>query len=98
MVASGFFVIITLDPWRDAPEQLPAIVQHWQLGPHDRVLSGPVPEVDRVLDELGVARRRDPRTGDIVHTSTVMLLDEKGSIAWRVDGSPVDRSSLLQGP
>jgi cytochrome oxidase Cu insertion factor (SCO1/SenC/PrrC family) len=90
-------VVITLDPWRDAPEQLPGIVQHWQLGPHDRVLSGPVKEVDRVLDELGIARRRDPQTGDIVHTSTVMLLDEKGSIAWRVDGAPLSGGELSTG-
>ena len=89
-------VVITLDPWRDAPEQLPAIVKHWELGPRDRVLSGPVQDVEGVLDELDIARRRNPDTGDVEHTSTVMLLDEKGSIAWRVDGSPLAGGELLK--
>jgi cytochrome oxidase Cu insertion factor (SCO1/SenC/PrrC family) len=87
-------VVITLDPWRDAPEQLPKIVQHWQLGRRDRVLSGSIPEVERALDELGIARRRNLTTGDIEHTSTVMLLDEQGSIAWRVDGAPLSGEEL----
>lgn len=89
-------VVITLDPWRDTPERLPTIVRHWQLGPHDRVLSGPVSEVERVLNEFGIARRRNLETGDIEHTSSVMLLDETGSISWRVDGSPLADSRLLQ--
>lgn len=87
-------VVVTLDPWRDTPERLQTIVQHWQLGPQDRVLSGSIPEVERLLDEFGIARRRDLRTGDIIHTSTVMLLDEKGSIAWRVDGAPLTGQEL----
>lgn len=87
-------VVVTLDPWRDTPERLPTMVQHWQLGPHDRVLSGSIPEVEQMLDELGIARRRNLDTGDIEHTSTVMLLDEKGSIAWRVDGTPLTGEEL----
>ena len=88
-------VVITLDPWRDTPERLPGMVEHWQLGPHDRVLSGSIPEVELMLDDLSIARRRDLQTGDIVHTSTVILLDEKGSIAWRVDGSPLAGTPVL---
>ncbi|MGK2961260.1 MAG: SCO family protein [Gemmatimonadaceae bacterium] len=88
-------IVITLDPWRDTPERLATITRHWELGPKDRVLSGSIDDVERALDELNIARRRDERTGDIEHTSTVMLLDESGMVAWRVDGTPLSSTQLL---
>lgn len=79
-------VVITMDPWRDTPERLAMLVDHWELAPGDRVLSGDVAEVERALDALGVSRTRDQTTGDIVHTATAMILDTRGQIAWRIDG------------
>ena len=79
-------VIVTLDPWRDTPERLPALVAQWGLAASDRILSGTVAEVERSLDALGIARRRNEVTGDIDHVGTVLLLDERGHIVWRVDG------------
>ena len=79
-------VIVTLDPWRDTPERLAGIARHWELADNDRVLSGSVAEVESALDQLGIGRRRDPRTGDIEHGGTVMLLDARGRVAWRLDG------------
>lgn len=79
-------VVITLDPWRDAPDRLATIAGHWGLAPKDRVLSGSVAEVERALDSLGIGRRRNERTGDIEHTATVLILNERGRIAWRVEG------------
>ena len=79
-------VVITLDPWRDTPEQLATIATHWDLAPGDRVLSGSVAEVEHALDALGIGRRRDGNTGDIEHTATVMILDSRGGVAWRADG------------
>ncbi|MBL0173168.1 MAG: SCO family protein [Gemmatimonadaceae bacterium] len=79
-------VVITLDPWRDTPEHLSMIASAWELGPADRVLSGSVESVTRVLDALGVQRRRDERTGDIEHMSAVMATDARGHVAWRLDG------------
>jgi cytochrome oxidase Cu insertion factor (SCO1/SenC/PrrC family) len=79
-------VIVTLDPWRDTPDRLPAIAAEWGLAPNDRVLSGSVVEVERTLDALGVGRRRDESTGNIDHGGTVMILDDRGHVAWRVDG------------
>jgi cytochrome oxidase Cu insertion factor (SCO1/SenC/PrrC family) len=79
-------VVITMDPWRDTPERLAMLAEHWDLAPGDRVLSGDIADVERALDALGVSRTRDQSTGDIVHTATAMILDRRGQIAWRVDG------------
>lgn len=79
-------VVITLDPWRDTPDRLPSIAAQWSLSPRDHVLSGSVAEVGAVLDSLGIGRRRNETTGDIEHGGTVMILNEGGRIAWRLDG------------
>ena len=79
-------VVITLDPWRDTPDRLPYLAEHWGLAPGDRVLSGSVAEVSSALDALGIARARNVATGTIDHTATVMLLSERGRLAWRLDG------------
>lgn len=84
--ASLPIVVVTLDPWRDTPERLPWLANHWQLTGDDRILSGSIADVEQFLDELDIARRRDLNTGEIVHGSTVMLLDENGYISWRADG------------
>jgi len=89
-------LVITLDPWRDTADRLPTLVAHWELGSADRVVSGDVPEVEAVLDALGIGRRRDTTTGDIEHGVTVMLLDEKAKIVWRLDGGVWRLGDLLR--
>jgi cytochrome oxidase Cu insertion factor (SCO1/SenC/PrrC family) len=79
-------LIVTLDPWRDTPERLATLAKHWSLGANDRVLSGPVEDVEAVLDALGVARRRNETTGDVDHATTVFVLGSDGRIGWRGDG------------
>jgi cytochrome oxidase Cu insertion factor (SCO1/SenC/PrrC family) len=79
-------VIITLDPWRDAPPRLPHIADAWQLDARAHLLGGDVAAVERVLDSWNVERTRDPRTGDVVHPSLVYLLDEHGRIRYAVPG------------
>lgn len=89
-------VIITLDPWRDTPDRLPTLAQHWGLGARDRMLSGSLPEVETALDMLGIGRRRDDVTGDIDHATTTLILNDRGRIAWRVDGSAFGVADLLR--
>jgi cytochrome oxidase Cu insertion factor (SCO1/SenC/PrrC family) len=79
-------VIITLDPWRDTPDRLQTIAEGWGLGAEDRVLSGDVADVERILDALGVGRQRDERTGDVTHGQTVLGINALGRITWRADG------------
>jgi cytochrome oxidase Cu insertion factor (SCO1/SenC/PrrC family) len=79
-------VVVSLDPWRDTPERLPSLATRWRLGDEDRVLSGGMEEVRRVLDGWGIGRRRDETTGDIDHQGTVIGVNPDGRIAWRLDG------------
>jgi cytochrome oxidase Cu insertion factor (SCO1/SenC/PrrC family) len=79
-------IVVTLDPWRDTPDRLPYLARQWELASGDRVLSGDVAEVEATLDALGVGRRRNEVNGAVDHASTVMLLDARGRIAWRIDG------------
>ena len=90
-------VVITLDPWRDTPEHLPMIATAWELGPDDRVLSGSIESVERVLDALGVQRRRDGRTGDLEHATVVMVTDARGHVVRRLDGGWGRLSELIAG-
>lgn len=90
-------IVITLDPWRDTPDRLPALMGHWELAPQDRVLSGSVSDVEQALDSLGVARRRSLTTGDVDHVTAVLILDAAGRIAWRVDGGSRGVAETLAG-
>ncbi len=88
-------VIISIDPWRDTPAQLPSLASAWKLGPEDRVLSGPVTEVEQALDRLAIERRRNGNTGDIDHVGTVMGLDPRGHVVWRLEGGWGRVSALM---
>lgn len=83
-------LIVTLDPWRDTPAALPAIAQEWRLGLRQRALSGPVDEVNRVLDAFSVARGRNPQTGEVAHPAMVAILDADGRLAYRMTGPAID--------
>lgn len=88
-------VILTVDPWRDVPERLPSLSEHWAMGPGDMALSGEIAVVQRVLDTLGIGRQRNETTGDVDHSITVMLLN-KSQIVWRVEGGASRVEELLR--
>ncbi|MGI9627120.1 MAG: SCO family protein [Longimicrobiales bacterium] len=79
-------VVITLDPWRDTPNRLPHLADQFMLGERGHLLSGPVEDVNRVLDDLKMARERDPQTGDVTHPSLAYILDGDGTIAYGATG------------
>jgi protein SCO1/2 len=81
-------LIVTLDPVRDTPSRLPGMAQQWNLDPGTLVASGPIADVERVLDEWRVARERDPLTGDVVHPALVLVVDASGVIRYRTPGGP----------
>jgi len=91
-------VIVTLDPWRDTPDRLPYLATHWELAPGDRVMSGSVLEVESALTALGIGRTRNESTGAVEHGATVMLLNERGKLAWRLDGWSGAVGDLLLRP
>lgn len=82
---------ITLDPWRDPPERLPAIAASWKMGPDAYLLSGDVPAVEGALDSWRVRRSRSETTGDIQHPGLVHVIDTAGFVAYTVPGT---RSAL----
>lgn len=81
-------VVVTLDPWRDTPSRLPHLASRWELDRDQFVLSGPVDDVERVLESWDVARERDLRTGDVAHPPLVYLVDGRGRIAYATPGDP----------
>jgi cytochrome oxidase Cu insertion factor (SCO1/SenC/PrrC family) len=85
-------VIITVDPWRDAPLRLPHIAAMWRLDDDAHLLGGHVAAVERVLDSWRVERSRDERTGDVVHPSLVYVLDGGGRVRYAV---PAWRDHIL---
>jgi protein SCO1/2 len=74
---------ITLDPARDTPAQLALLAQARGLAaPQFRLLTGEPAGVEAILDRLGVARVRDPRTGVIEHANLFLLVDREHRLAY----------------
>lgn len=96
-VPDAALLLVTLDPWRDTPARLASIAAAWQLPPGARLLGGQVPEVEAVLDAWGVARRRDPATGEIAHATELYLVDRRGRLAWITTSDRHLVAKLLRG-
>ena len=88
-------LVVTLDPERDVPARLPAIAAQWKLEGEELVLSGSVAAVEATLNAWGVARARDPQTGDVAHPRLVYILDGRGRIAYATTGGVRAITSLL---
>jgi protein SCO1/2 len=86
--------VVTLDPWRDTPARLPHLARQWGLGEDAFALSGSVDEVNAALDRWGVARERDPRSGEVAHPPLVFVLDAAGRIAYASSGGSAALAEL----
>ena len=80
------FVSITLDPAHDTPGVLREYADDRGIDTSNfSFLTGPEPAVRDLLTQFGVIAEFK---GDILdHTLATLLIDEKGRIAWRADGS-----------
>jgi protein SCO1/2 len=75
---------VTLDSTRDTPAAMTEMARAQDVSaPLFRLVTGAPAEVDRVLDGLGIERRRDPQTGIIDHANLFALVDREGRIAYR---------------
>jgi cytochrome oxidase Cu insertion factor (SCO1/SenC/PrrC family) len=83
-------VLLTLDPWRDAPASLPGLAEQWRLQPPTRMLSGDPSEVEKVLDAFQVARERNVQNGDVNHPPLLYIVDGAGRIAYQFNDPSVD--------
>ncbi len=93
-------VAVTMDPEHDSPEVLADLAGRHELDlPVYNLVTGPPAEVERVLDEIGLERSRDPQTGVIDHANIFVLIDREGKVAYRLSVSELGerwlRSALL---
>ncbi len=78
-------VAVTLDPEHDSPDVLAQLARVQDMrAPLYNLVTGEANEVERVLDEMGVARQRDPETGIIDHASLFILVGRDGKVAYRL--------------
>ncbi len=80
-------LIVTLDPWRDTPDRLPAIAKQWGMSGDTHVLSGSPEDVDLTLNRWRIPRVRNEKTGDLSHPTIVYVIGPDGRIAYAVNGS-----------
>jgi protein SCO1 len=80
------FISITLDPEHDTPGVLREYADDRGIDTSNfSFLTGPEPAIRDLLAQFGVIAEFK---GDILdHTLATLLIDEKGRIAWRADGS-----------
>ena len=77
-------VAVTLDPGNDTSEVLSRLAgMHGMEAPLYNLLTGQPDQVEQVLDDMGVERRRDPETGVIDHANLFLLIDRSGKVAYR---------------
>lgn len=78
------FVGITLDPTNDTPEVLAklALAQRIEL-PTWTLATGDPAAVNLALDNFGIERRKDEKTGVIDHANFYALIDTEGRVAYR---------------
>jgi protein SCO1/2 len=82
-------VAVTLDPEHDSTEVLANLSRMQEMpAPLYHLVTGEPAEVERVLDRMAIARRRDPETGVIDHAGVFLLVDRQGRVAYRLGLGP----------
>ncbi len=89
-------VVVTVDPWRDTPSRLPALVAQWNLSSSDLVLSGSVDQVQAALEAFGIGISRDLRTGDITHPGRIFIIDAEAMMRYSVPADPAKIEQLIR--
>ncbi len=78
-------VAVTMDPANDSPEVLLELAEMHDLDPSTfQFLTGEPEKVEKILDEMSMARNRDEETGIIDHANLYLLLDRQGKVAYRL--------------
>jgi protein SCO1/2 len=80
------FVSVTLDPAYDTPGVLRQYADERGIDTSNfSFLTGPEPAIRDLLTQFGVLA--EFKDGILNHTLATLLIDEKGLIKWRADGS-----------
>jgi len=89
-------VLVSLDPERDTPEALQALVRARGLDDSRwRLMRAPDDTVREIAAALGIKYRRLP-DGSFNHSSVITLLDRSGAVQARVDGIGQPQADLLR--
>jgi protein SCO1 len=77
-------VAVTLNPTHDTREVLRDLAERHEVSaPSHQFLTGPEADVNRLLDQLQIARTKNPMSGVIDHANLFIVLDRSGTIAYR---------------
>lgn len=91
-----FFVAITVDPERDAPEGLKRYAQaHGADLAGWTFLTGTVAEIRQVTRRYGIYYKKTPR-GNVDHTFLTSLIDDSGTLRVQYLGVRFDPEELLR--
>ena len=75
---------VSLDPEHDDPAVLTRMAEGQGVSaPTFNLVTGEPAHVEALLDDMGIARKRDPETGIIDHVNLFLLIDRQGTIAYR---------------
>lgn len=82
--ASITIVGVTLDPEHDTPEILTHMAEGQGVeAPLFRLATGDPDVINALLDDLQIARSRDPETGIIDHVNVFSVIDRAGRLSYR---------------
>ncbi len=81
------YVLVTLDPERDTPEQLQKFAKAHGLSPAQWTLLRGSPESIRALAASISVGYRDQSDGQIAHANLLTILNKQGEVAAQVPGS-----------
>ena len=88
-------VAFSLNPGADTRELRAATSRIYGLeSPQFHFVNGMPAEMNALLDQLAVARTRDEKTGQIMHSNLFFLIDREGRIAYRLSLSQREQSWL----
>jgi protein SCO1/2 len=88
-------VAFSLNPEADTRELRAMTARMYGIKSQFHFVSGVPSELDALLDRLDVVRKRDEKTGQILHSNLFFLLDREGRIAYRLSQSQNESSWLI---
>jgi protein SCO1 len=88
------YVLVSLDPERDTPEQLRSLKEGFGLDDRWTLLRGDPRDVRRLAALLGVQYRTEP-DGEVSHSNLITVLDRDGVLARQQEGLGADPSDTV---
>lgn len=75
-------LFITLDPWRDSPDNIYSNIKKYNFKNNEYFLTGSINDVNKVLDSFNIPRNRNDLDGDIIHPGLVYIIGKDSKIKF----------------